>query len=359
MTYLINFKSVITTTMLSSNLYSALRAILYYYLIILSIYPYSIISTDPNTSNNNNNNKLFNLVLVTYFKNEALNIREFIRHYINEGVEHFYMIDNGSTDNYLEIINHNTPRGLITIVRDDHNHTLPEGLQNNLLRKYFTSLLINEANWVIIVDLDEFIYSTDMTSTISDTLNKFDYNVKRIFLLWKLFGGNNVIKHPVNDLLVKTFNARAEFHIAPSVINLGAGLYGHGKMIVRVSNKLLLETHASLTDDNHVYLPIYNSQPIFSYEINNNGHRQISENTSDLFREEFLHHHVLQLNHYSYQSREYYEKYKTIRGGGQSGHTSKYTIEFYDKHANSKHNNLIFDDELYRKNTAMKHKPLV
>lgn len=327
---------------------------LYYCFIILSIYSYSIISTDSNA----NNNKLFNLVLVTYFKNEALNIREFIRHYINEGVEHFYMIDNGSTDNYLDIINRDIPRGLITIVRDDHNHTIPEGLQNNLLRKYFTSLIVSEANWVIIVDLDEFIYSTSMTSTISETLNKFDNNVKRIFLLWKLFGGNHVIKHPVDDSLVKTFNARAEFHIAPSVINLGAGLFGHGKMIVRVSNKLQLETHASLTDDNHVYLPVYNSQPIFTYEINN-GHRQISENASDLFREEFLHHHVLQLNHYSYQSREYYEKYKTVRGGGQSGHTSKYTIEYYDKHANSKHNNLIFDDELYRKNTAMRRKKLV
>lgn len=312
-------------------------------------------STDSNA--NNKNNKLFNLVLVTFFKNEALNIREFIRHYINEGVEHFYMIDNGSTDNYLEIINRDIPRGLITIVSDDHNHTMPEGLQNNLLRKHFTSLIVSEANWVIVVDLDEFIYSTSMTSTISDTLNKFENNVKRIFLLWKLFGGNNVIKHPVDDSLVKTFNARAEFHIAPSVINVGAGLFGHGKMIVKVSNKLQLETHASLTDDNHVYLPVYNSQPIFTYEINI-GHRQISENASDLFREEFLHRHVLQLNHYSYQSREYYEKYKSVRGGGQSGHTSKYTIEYYDKHANSKHNNLIFDDELYRKNIAMRHKPL-
>jgi len=331
-------------------------SLLSFCLIILTIYPYAIMS-DP-YNDNNNNNKLFNLVLATYFKNEALNIREFIKHYIDEGVEHFYMIDNGSTDNYMEIINHDFPRGLITIVRDDHNHTMSGGLQNYLLRKYFNSLIISEANWVIVVDLDEFIYSTDITLTISDTLNKFDNSVKRIFLLWKLFGGNNIVNHPVNDSLVKTFNARAEFHIAPSIINVGAGLFGHGKMIVRVSNKFQLETHASVTDNNDVYLPVYHSQPIFSYHIN--GQHQIAENTSELFTEEHLHRHVLHINHYSYQSREYYEKYKAVRGGGQSGHVSKYTLEYYDKHANAKHNNLIFDDELYRKRkTMIQNKPRI
>jgi len=163
--------------------------------------------------------------------------------------------------------------------------------------------------------------------------------------MWKLFGGNNVDRHPINDSLVKAFNARAEFNIAPSIINLGAGILGHGKMIVRVSPRLQLETHASGTDNNDVYLPIYNSMPIIKFP----DCQKIADNTSLLFSEEHLHHHVLQLNHYTYQSREYYEKYKAVRGGGQSGHISKYTLDYYDKHANAKHNNIIFDDKLYRK----------
>ena len=178
-------------------------------LLFLTLYPHPILSSP----SDNSNNKLYDLVLVTYFKNEAVNIREFISHYISEGVEHFYMVDNGSTDNYLDMIK-NFPIGLITIVRDDHNTTMPGGLQDHLIRKYYNSLIINEANWLIIVDLDEFIYATETNSTISNTLNRFDANVKRIFLLWKVFGGNNVDRHPTNDSLVKTFNARAEFHLS-------------------------------------------------------------------------------------------------------------------------------------------------
>ena len=37
-------------------------------------------------------------------KNEGKFLNEWLDHYISEGVEHFYLIDNGSTDNTPEIV---------------------------------------------------------------------------------------------------------------------------------------------------------------------------------------------------------------------------------------------------------------
>lgn len=90
---------------------------------------------------------------------KAWNIEEFIEHYIAEGVEHFYMIDNGSIDEYMHIIINSFPLGLITVIRDDSVLQVNHGLQNHLIRKYFNSLIISDANWVMVVALDEFIYS--------------------------------------------------------------------------------------------------------------------------------------------------------------------------------------------------------
>ena len=45
------------------------------------------------------------LCLVAIFKNESHILQEFINHYIKQGVDRFLFIDNGSTDNYIDIIN--------------------------------------------------------------------------------------------------------------------------------------------------------------------------------------------------------------------------------------------------------------
>ena len=44
------------------------------------------------------------LSVIAIFKNESHCIEEWVNHYLNEGVDHFYMIDNGSTDDYRDKI---------------------------------------------------------------------------------------------------------------------------------------------------------------------------------------------------------------------------------------------------------------
>jgi len=44
------------------------------------------------------------LSILAVFKNEAIGMEEWLNHCIMQRVEHFYLIDNSSTDNYKDII---------------------------------------------------------------------------------------------------------------------------------------------------------------------------------------------------------------------------------------------------------------
>ena len=46
----------------------------------------------------------YTLSVVSIFKNESHIRQEWIEHYLTEGVEHFYLIDNGSSDQYQIVL---------------------------------------------------------------------------------------------------------------------------------------------------------------------------------------------------------------------------------------------------------------
>lgn len=44
------------------------------------------------------------LCVLAIFKNEEMNLDLWVRHYLWMGVGHFYLIDNGSTDNSMNVL---------------------------------------------------------------------------------------------------------------------------------------------------------------------------------------------------------------------------------------------------------------
>ena len=47
---------------------------------------------------------MYFLSIGAIFKNESHGLEEWLLNHLNEGVEHFYLINNGSTDNFMPII---------------------------------------------------------------------------------------------------------------------------------------------------------------------------------------------------------------------------------------------------------------
>ena len=79
-------------------------------------------------------------VVVAVFKNEAMNFGEWISHYLWQGASHFYLVDNGSTDDWQSTIPPEV-HDRITVTRNEaknnqreiYNSLLPM-LQKNTLR---------------------------------------------------------------------------------------------------------------------------------------------------------------------------------------------------------------------------------
>ena len=112
-------------------------------------------------------------------KNEGKFLNEWLDHYINEGVEHFYLIDNGSTDNTPEIIKQYDN---ITLFKDSRQYgPNQEGIYCENLTP-----IIKESKWCIIVDADELITGQN-GYTIKTYLEKIPDSVGTIYVIWKMF----------------------------------------------------------------------------------------------------------------------------------------------------------------------------
>lgn len=61
----------------------------------------------------------YKLSVCLCIKNEAKYIIDFIEHYIKQGVEHFYIIDNNSDDNLKEILENSHYNFLITLISNN------------------------------------------------------------------------------------------------------------------------------------------------------------------------------------------------------------------------------------------------
>ncbi len=140
------------------------------------------------------------LTLAGIFKNESHVIKEWVQHYLNEGVDHFVLIDNGSTDDYQSQIKEFVDKGQITIIHDDTRWA-----QIELYNKYFHDLK-GKSEWLLICDLDEFIYARKGYKTIASFLKDIP-KADVVRIPWKMFGSSGHAEQPKE--IISSFVKRA------------------------------------------------------------------------------------------------------------------------------------------------------
>ena len=209
------------------------------------------------------NIKMSYLSIVAQMKNEAMNLKLWIDHYIWQGVDHFYIIDNDSNDTSVQIIE--------DLIKDGYPITLYKLYEKYKQSEHYRYVydkekLQEKTKWLIVADLDEFYYCNN--SKISNELKKYeDYDF--ITSKWKMFGSNNYIEHPKD--------------IRTSLTKRVEKLSILGKYIFQTKN-------------------IY-SEAIDIHELNIGSYNNKIE-LSEIFR----------LNHYPIQSKDFFEKVKMTRG---------------------------------------------
>lgn len=262
---------------------------------------------------------MHSISVLAMLKNESSIIKDWIEHYLAEGVDHFYLIDNGTTDDTYKILSRY--ENYITLIKDVRR--MPTGTQTFLMNAIYLHNIRNETEWVIICDVDEYIYSRKEYPQIRDFLKTIPQNIDKIWIPWKCFGSNGHITQP--DKVIKSFTKRQ------------AGIsikMEHGKVICRAKNLIKILSGGNMAD-----LSRHNSYYLCNMQL-----LSTIKHADDIILED----QKLHLNHYMLMSEEYYKNNKCVRGGGETGHTTdKFTMPaFYNMDSSF---NEIQDTELARK----------
>lgn len=145
---------------------------------------------------------MYKLSVGAIFKNEEHSIKEWIDHYLNHGVEHFYLVNDNSNDNYLEKIQCYLDKNIVTLYHASFSNYI--GRQKDMYNK-FVLPRIKDSKWVLIVDLDEYMWSPvnrDL-NVMLDQCSKFG----QVQVNHTLFGSNGHITQP--DSIVNSFTKRS------------------------------------------------------------------------------------------------------------------------------------------------------
>jgi hypothetical protein len=150
----------------------------------------------------------YEIAICAIFKDEAPYLKEWIEFHKLVGVEHFYLYNHDSSDNYLKVLKSYIDRGDVTIGNMDAYKDCEHLFVNNfnwLQCHVYLDCAKNVAGiakWVAFLDIDEFLFPVK-AFYLKDVLRDYE-DCPGIGVNWQMFGTSNVEKIPKNKLLIET-----------------------------------------------------------------------------------------------------------------------------------------------------------
>ena len=129
---------------------------------------------------------MYFLSVISVVRNEELTIAEWIRHHIWQGVDHFFLIDNGSSDKTIEILKEFGDRVSFEV--------RPGQLRQVEFLSYCFSKNRHLSRWFSICDPDEFWYGPK--EKMVEVVKRRDGVYSSIFTNWKHFGSMGFSRQP-------------------------------------------------------------------------------------------------------------------------------------------------------------------
>ena len=248
----------------------------------------------------------YKLSVCLCIKNEAKHIIDFIEHYIIQGVEHFYIIDNNSDDNLKEILEKSYYNFLITLISNDICIDINNAYSstNGLIAVYNNDIIYEtikkETEWGIVVDIDEFMYGKN-GHNIKTFLETIDDSVGCVYVIWNIMTSSTIKNENsnsfhINSNIFKRLNYDSITNLSYNIKNAN----DFGKSIFRTSMINRIGLHKSHCTTGKI--------------INNYGENKNSwyDNCNNIeYSENIFKNTNISLNHYVIRHHNDYIKKKT------------------------------------------------
>ena len=150
---------------------------------------------------------LHDLAIVATIKNEGHYLKEWLDYHLLAGVDHFYLYDHESEDNYNEIVKPYVEAGLVT------STSYPSDVNMYVVYNYTISRFKFQSRYMAFIDGDEFIFPKDKTGggiieTVDEILSH-DPNAAGLSMNWQTFGSNGQEKADYSRGVLERFTRRA------------------------------------------------------------------------------------------------------------------------------------------------------
>jgi Glycosyltransferase family 92 len=158
----------------------------------------------------------YDLVVSAVFQNENFFLKEWVEYYKLLGVQHFYLYNNSSTDNYLEILQPYIDAGIVDLFEwSGETQTSAEYTRGFQLPAYYHTLSIakDTARWVAFIDLDEFIVPHKHNNLV-DLLKNYE-QYAGLVINWQMFGTSWIDSLNDNELIIEKLILKDNPNTAP------------------------------------------------------------------------------------------------------------------------------------------------
>jgi len=148
----------------------------------------------------------YQLSVIAIFQDEGRFLKEWLDFYRVLGVEHFYLFNNLSEDNYKEVLKPYIKAGLVELydwpyVSQPGNESDWMAIQSAAYRKGL-DIANGQSKWVALIDTDEFMFPRHNENLI-EFLNEYE-ECSGVLVNWQLFGTSHIARIPDNQLLIET-----------------------------------------------------------------------------------------------------------------------------------------------------------
>ena len=148
---------------------------------------------------------LHDLSVVAIIKNDARYLEEWLNYHLVAGVDHFYLYDDGSSDNTREILEPYIEAEIV-----DHFSVTGELMQmpvyNDATRRFKFA-----TRYMAFIDTNEFIFpkSGQSIAEVADEILSQNPNAAALTANWQIFGSNNLEKADFEKGVLERFTYRA------------------------------------------------------------------------------------------------------------------------------------------------------
>jgi hypothetical protein len=137
------------------------------------------------------------------YLNEGPHLREWIEFHRMVGVERFFMYDNGSTDDHLEVLAPYVDDGIVVLDR----WPMEPGCQQ-LAYSHCLETHRDESRWIAFIDLDEYLFCPSY-EPLPEVLKEYERH-PGVVVSWCIFGTSGHLTKPAG-LTIEEFGYRTEY----------------------------------------------------------------------------------------------------------------------------------------------------